>query len=97
MKFSQRFTPNKTFGNFVACLTQQRSLFYLLNMTFNDRTAWYVFEVDPNKQKLFDSQFAPGIDMELSDFGTVHYKGWGAEPPQSLKIELSYRFGLFDN
>lgn len=58
---------------------------------------WYIVEVDENMNYQFLKAVTYQLAMDLNDFGIIHYRGWGNEPPEAIKQECRERFGLFKN
>lgn len=96
MSFAAKFASRKSGGDFVASIIRQKALVYVLSCRFDDRKAWYIFEVEPAKRKEFEKRFSAGESFDATDYGTILHSGWGEGPDEALKAELREKYGLYE-
>ena len=54
--------------------------------------AWYYVQVESKaKLPIFLKKVKTGLNLE--EFGTVLYSGWGTEPPDDIKQKIKEQFG----
>lgn len=80
----------------MAAIIRQKALVYALHCVFDDRKAWYIFEVESAKRKEFEQRFTAGEQVDFTVFGMILHSGWGEEPPEPLKAELRQKYGLYE-
>jgi hypothetical protein len=70
------------------------SLVYLVRLKEepSELDAWYYLQV---KSKTLESIFLKKIKtgINLTDYGTILYSGWGDEPPEDIKQKIKEQFG----
>jgi hypothetical protein len=66
-------------------------LVYQVTATAKGETAWFYLQVDEPKHKAFLRNIETG-ELDLADFGTVLYSGWGATPPEPIEARIKEQF-----
>lgn len=97
MSFAKKFAKPGVSGSFTSELIRQRAMVYFLRLNHEKGGwAWYIFEADSAKNKAFRSLLEDDESRyDLLDYGTVHASGWGKEPPESIKMQMREKYGLF--
>ena len=77
-----------------AVKASQSDLVYLAsgkdNITGNN--AWHYLQISSKgKVPLFLKNIKTGIN--LTDYGTILYSGWGEEPPEEIRLKIKEQFG----
>ena len=69
------------------------ALLYLSLVRGKDRgkAAWHYVLVDEEKEEQFKEQVKTG-NIDVANFGKVLHSGWGEDPPQTIRDEISKRF-----
>lgn len=80
--------------SFAKQISQQKAILYELNSVVDGRTAWYILEVKSAKHNEFKRLLHSGAAMELTDYGTVLYSGWGKHPNSQIQAELRDKYNL---
>lgn len=79
--------------SFVAKLQSSRSeLLYLVTGKDAGKNCWYYVMVDKPKHELFKAKLKSDF-IQVDDYGTILYSGWGTEPPADIKQKISNEYG----
>ena len=90
MKKLQQLAPN----HLTAIRASQSELVYLARgkEKHSGNQAWYYVQVGSRaKLPVFLQKIKTGIN--LSDYGTILYSGWGDEPPEDVRVKIIQQFG----
>ena len=72
----------------------QKDLVYLVKLKEAGfkLSSWYYLQL---KSKLTEPLFLSKMDsnIDLNDYGTILYSGWGTEPPEDIKQKIKEQFG----
>ncbi len=71
--------------------TGRKELVYLVTGTHQDRAAWHYVQVDKARMVHFEHGLKGGA-LNVGEYGTVLYSGWGEQPPQYIIEELEAQF-----
>lgn len=55
-------------------------------------SCWFYVKVEKPKLELFKARLKSD-HMELKDYGTILYSGWGKTPPEDIRRKLHEEFG----
>lgn len=66
-------------------------LLYLINAQAEGKDSWYYLQVDAPKHNAFKQKLETG-SLDLADYGTVLYSGWGTTPPDMIQSLIAERF-----
>ena len=99
MNFTSKYAAKHKGGNFISQVIKDRAVACVLYCPGNESIgeAWYVVDVDSGKEKEFKQRLETGETINFTEYGTIIYSGWGKEPPESLKVKLSEKYGLYEN
>ena len=64
---------------------------YLVRGKDRDKQAWHYVLVDEDKIEAFNAKVKSG-NIDVADYGTVLYSGWGQDPPKDTKRKIDLRF-----
>jgi hypothetical protein len=72
--------------------TSRTELVWLVTGTDKGQACWHFLYVDKIKLEIFKARLKTG-SLELKDYGTILYSGWGTEPPEDIKQKIQEQFG----
>ena len=64
---------------------------YLIRGKDKGKQAWHYVLVDEDKIVTFNAKVKSG-NIDVADYGTVLYSGWGQDPPKDIKHKIDLRF-----
>ena len=64
---------------------------YLVRGKDKSKQAWHYVLVDEDKIEAFNAKVKSG-NIDVADYGTVLYSGWGQDPPKDIKRKIGLRF-----
>lgn len=66
-------------------------LLYLVRGKDKGRAAWHFVMIDEGNTNAFREQVASG-NVDVANYGTVLYSGWGADPPDDIRSQVNSFF-----
>ena len=70
---------------------ERADLVFLVVAKSKGITAWFITEVERAKKAIF-SEAVKQDPLDLTKYGKVLYKGWGAEPPADIVAKLEEEY-----
>ena len=58
-----------------------------------NRRAWYYLLVEKTKKRLFEND-VKSSQMQLTDYGTIVYSGYGENPPEDIRQKMEDEYGF---
>ncbi|MFD0744593.1 hypothetical protein ACFQ1L_24320 [Phytohabitans flavus] len=80
-----------TWVDFVA---RERDLVYDLRFPEGDGEVFFLIKIEPAKHQAFKDVLATPQIIDLRDYGTILYSGWG-EPDEEIKDEMRFRYRMY--
>ncbi|MBI1276353.1 hypothetical protein GC177_10360 [bacterium] len=81
-------------GSWVSKVTARANLIYEWHCPFPDgRTGYYFIQVFPHKEMPFIRLCESGEPFDLSQYGIILAKGWGAPTPTTMRM-LKEKYGV---
>lgn len=68
-------------------------IFLIRGKDTTGRRAWYYLLVEKTKKRLFESD-VKRPQMQLTDYGTIVYSGYGENPPDDIKTKMFDDYGF---
>jgi len=76
------------------CNASRSELIRLVRAKDRGMDAWFYVRVEKSKFQLFLARFKkPFGPLNLEEYGTVLYSGWGKTPPQEIVDKVQAEFG----
>ena len=69
-------------------------LVYLVRSKDRGRNTWCYVLVDEDKEEVYKTKIRSGR-IDVSNYGTVLYSGWGQDPPKDIMYNIYLRFNLY--
>lgn len=84
------------FTKFASRIKRDSTLVYDLRVTIQGLKCFYIVNIIPAKRAAFLAAINKDQGYQLTDYGTILYKGWG-EPSNALKMQLREEYGMYAN
>ena len=55
------------------------------------KQTWHYIQVDENQVEAFKTCVSAG-NIDIGDYGTILFSGWGPDPPESIKHQVDIQF-----
>lgn len=100
LKSNSAEVSRKVFNDLNAQIELENALIYDIRFPPQEgehSKSWFVIDVDRNKQQAFECSIKTPRMLDLNDYGTILYSGWGNGPNETIKKDLNARYGMYRN